>query len=141
MAEIRCVRRAIASSLKRQRVFLDRLNPLEVLRDDSDIKARYRFHRATIYSILMLINPDVTNHTLRSHSLPPLLILCVALRFFAGAPFYNMLGDYFHISPASIHRCVKKVSLALKKKASTIIKLPSQNAIPQIKENFYEIAG
>ena len=30
-------------SLRRQRVFIDRMNPLERLRDDSDVKARFRY--------------------------------------------------------------------------------------------------
>lgn len=141
MAEIRAARRALNRSLRRQRVFLDRLNPLECLKDDRDVKAWFRFRRDTVYTILGLVEDFVTRPTQRSMSMPPLLVLCVALRYFAGGSFYLMLGDYANSSPASVHHCVKMVCAALKHIAGDFIKFPNVAAMEKLKEDFYEIAG
>ena len=42
MAEMVVADLVLRRSLRRQRVFMDRLNPLERLRDDIDVKARFR---------------------------------------------------------------------------------------------------
>ena len=52
MADTVVANNVLKKSFRRQRVFVDRLNPLEILRSEEDIRARYRFHSATIYSIL-----------------------------------------------------------------------------------------
>ena len=96
---------------------------------------------ATVYSILIMIKDDLERQTKRSCALPPLLQLCVSLRFFAEGCFYMMLGDYCRISPASIHRCVKGVAMAFKRRANNFIKIPSSRAMDRIKEEFHEIAG
>ena len=128
-------------SLHRQRVFLDRLNPIEVLRSDEDVRAWYRFHRATVYSILRLIYNDISRLTKRSMALPPLIVLCATLRFFASGSLYLVLGDCLLICPASMSRCVHTVSEALVKRSCDFIKWPSVHGMEILKERFYKIAG
>lgn len=141
MAELRSVRRVVQRSLRRQRVFLDRQNPLENLRDDTDVRARFRFHRTTIYTIYGEIREYLQRPTHRSHSLPAMLVLLVALRYFAGGSFYMLLGDYVNISRASAQRCVFAVANGLRSISDQYIKFPSKNAMNKIKEDFYDIAG
>ena len=45
MAEAVAADLVLRRSLRKQRVFLDRINPLERLRDDTDIKARFRLEQ------------------------------------------------------------------------------------------------
>ena len=78
----RAARRLLQHSMRRQRIVLDRANPLEYLRDDKDVKARFKFRHATVYSILRMIKDDLERQTKRSCALPPLLQLCVSLQFF-----------------------------------------------------------
>ena len=49
----------------------------------------------------------------RSSALPPLLVLCVALQFYAEGAFYLLLGDYARMSRASAGRSLHAVNAAL----------------------------
>ena len=142
MADLVAANTVLQRSFRRQRVFVDRLNPLEILRSEEDIRARYRFHSATIYSILRLIIDDIVRHTRRSMALPPLVVLCAALRFYASGSFYMVLGDCLLISPATMCRCVEQVTEALRKYANRFIKWPNNpEALEALKSKFYDIAG
>ena len=120
---------------------MDRLNPLEVLRSDEDIRQRYRFYKTTIYSILRLIFDDIARPTKRSMALPPLIVLCAALHFFASGSLYMVLGDCLLICPASMSRCVHTVSEALVKRSQDFIKWPNVEGMDILKQRFYDIAG
>ena len=141
MADSVVARAVLQRSLRRQRVFVDRMNPLEMLRSESDIRARYRFYSPTIYTILRLIIGSIARVTNRSMALPPLVTLCAALRFFATGSLYMVLGDCISISPASICRSVQIVSEALVAQSEQFIKWPSLEGMDELKQRFYEIAG
>ena len=51
--------------MRLQRVFIDRLNPLEYLRSEKAVKERFRFYRSTIYTILRVIIDDLVRPTAR----------------------------------------------------------------------------
>ena len=59
-------------ALKRERVFRDRLNPLDSLAD-IEIVERYRLPRASIYNLCDLLQPDIANISNRSHAIPPII--------------------------------------------------------------------
>ena len=141
MAELLAADITLRRSMRRQRVFIDRLNPLEILHSEEDVKERYRFFRPTIYAILRDILDDIQRPTYRSESLPPLLVLCSALRYYAIGSYYTVLGDCKRISKASVCRSVKVVTEALCKRAGQVIKWPSEEGLEVLKERFYEIAG
>ena len=141
MAELVAADVALRRSLRRQRVFVDRLNPLELLRSEADVRERYRFYRPTIYFILGLVIDFIQRPTYRSEALPPLTILCCALRYFATGSFYTVLGDCIVVSKASVCRSVKAVTYALCQKANEFIKWPSEAGLAVMKEKFYQIAG
>ena len=141
MAEAVAADQVLQRSLHSQRVFLDRLNPLESLKSDTDVKARYRFFRGTIYTIMGLILPAIQRPTRKSSALPPLLMLCCALRFFATGSFYMVLGDCLNISAASMCRAVHTVAISLVELAPQYIKFPSEDALDAVKGAFFAIAG
>ena len=76
-------------AIRRERVFLDRRNPLESMNDDKLI-ARYRFPRHTLLQIVDLVKDDVQRPTARSVPLSPVSQVC--LHLFAHVtclgPFY-----------------------------------------------------
>ena len=75
-------------------------------------------------------------------ALPPLVILCAALRFYASGSFYMVLGDCLLISPATMCRCVDQVTEALRKHSNRFIKWPnSHEALEGLKSKFFDIAG
>ena len=141
MADAVVAEKVLKRSLRHQRLFIDRLNPLEVLRSEEDVRSRYRFYRSTIYSIMRLIFEDIMRPTRKSMALPPIVILCAALRFFASGSLYLVLGDCLLISPASLCRSVQIVSDALVKKSNQFIRWPTLEGMEHLKERFYEIAG
>ena len=100
-----------------------------------------RFRRDTIYSILTVVGPDLVRATQRSCALPPLIVLCTALRFFASGSFFMVIGDTYLVSEATVCRCVTQVTESLVNKASLYIKMPSMETLPDVKQRFYEIAS
>ena len=101
----------------------------------------YRFRRDTIYSILNIIGGNLLRSTQRSCALPPLIVLCTALRFFASGSFFMVIGDTYLLSEATVCRCVTQVTDILVEKAATYIKMPSLDGLAEVKERFYEIAS
>ena len=57
-------------ALRREKVFLDRINPLERYAD-SELIARYRFHRQGITELTELVRADIERPTSRSNAIPP----------------------------------------------------------------------
>ena len=113
----------------------------KIIVGDEEIKEGFRFRRATILTILSELDEFISRPTHRCQSIPNLLILCIALRFYACSGYYTLLGDYTGLSKASIHRCIKVVTDGLKEKASKYIKFPAIASLPAIKESFYSIGG
>ena len=52
-----------------------------------------------------------------------------------------VIGDTYFISPASVCRCVQQVSYGLIQLAPTYIRMPSNEALPLVKQRFYDIAS
>ena len=55
--------------MRRERVFRDRNEDLEVM-NDLQLIERYRFPRQTIFEICGMVENDVSPHTNRSHAIP-----------------------------------------------------------------------
>jgi hypothetical protein len=126
-------------NLRKERVFRDRMNPLEVY-NDSECVQRFRFNRQAISDICALISEEIERPTKRSQALPVVIQVCTALRFYSQGAFYRATGDCLNISKASQSRCVFNVSKALTKRVKQFIKFPkSELELNQIKQNFYAI--
>ena len=69
----------ITSSLRRQRVFRDRLNALDEY-SDGEFIARYRITHYIFTELINEIPSKLFRSTTRSHSIPPTTQLAVALR-------------------------------------------------------------
>ena len=128
-------------ALQLERRFLDRSNPLEKCRNDAECIERYRFRHGTIYVFMALIFNDLKRATARSFALPPMLMLCCALRFFAIGPFYLTLGELYSVTKSSMCRIVHQVTSALIKYRATYSKFPSTEPLDDVIRRFYEIAG
>jgi hypothetical protein len=69
LIRLRLIRENNNAALRRERIFRDRSNALEVL-CDQELMRRYRFPRATILELTELIREDVEHPTRRSHAIP-----------------------------------------------------------------------
>ncbi|VDI31307.1 Hypothetical predicted protein [Mytilus galloprovincialis] len=123
---------------RRERVFLDRYNPLD--RPDDFLLRAYRFPRHKIIELCNELRPDLEKATLRSHSIPVELQVLSALRFYASGSFQNVIGDVFGLSQPSISRCINDVTDALVRRINQYIKFPDEAERRTNKSDFYKIA-
>lgn len=125
--------------LRVPRVFKDRSNPLEDLRE-SEVFERYRFRPDTIMFIMSIL-PDLSFATLRNCPIPPMLQLLVTLRFLATGAMHLLLGDSVNISRSTTGRIVRRTTALLAALARQYVKFPSPPRSNEIKKGFAKIAG
>ena len=134
------VEKQLNKALKRERVLVDRCNPLEHLLPD-EVKAKYRFYPKTIYDICSLIGMELKRKTKRSASLPILWQVLIALRYFASGCEYQVIADTLQVSKPSVCRCVWSVSVALAKLLERVIQVPSDETLLEYKRSYFAIGG
>ena len=127
----------IASSLRRQRVFRDRLNPLNEY-SDGEFIARYRISRYIFTEFLNEIPNKLFRSTTRSHSIPPTTQLAIALQFLATGTFQIVVASAHGISQTSVSRYVTAVCDGLASIASRYIQFPSESRQRVIQESFLQ---
>ena len=93
-------------------IFRDRENPLNHLSDEKLLQ-EYRFDRRARFDMTNKLDGDLDHVTHRNHSLPAVLQLLIALRFFATGSFQTVVGDIFHVHKSSVSRVVLRVAGAL----------------------------
>uniref|UniRef100_A0A914W3M1 DDE Tnp4 domain-containing protein n=1 Tax=Plectus sambesii TaxID=2011161 RepID=A0A914W3M1_9BILA len=76
--------------------------------------------------------------TTHSRASPTRIQVVAALRFYATGTFQLMVGDYMHLSKASICRIVRDVSYALARMMNQFIHFPANTQTT--KERFFDIA-
>ena len=130
----------IASSLRRQRVFRDRLNPLDEY-SNGEFIARYRISRYIFTELLNEIPSKLFRSTTRSHSISPTTQLAVALQFLATGTFQTVVASAHGISQTSVSRCVTAVCDGLASIASRYIQFPSESRQRVIQESFLQHGG
>ncbi|KAJ8319616.1 hypothetical protein KUTeg_002833 [Tegillarca granosa] len=124
---------------ERNRVFLDRKNPMDYLRDE-EIFARYRFSRHTIFYITDLVSARLVHPTRRSVPLTPLLQVLVFLRFLATGDFHLLIGESINISKDTAGRCIRRVSEVIVSLAGQCIVFPKGDDARQRKAGFFAVA-
>ena len=68
-------------SLRRQRVFRDRTNPLDAC-NDLELIRRYRFPRHSLLELIKAVEESTRRPTHRSHSLPVTTMVCLCYLFY-----------------------------------------------------------
>ena len=71
----------VRSAMRRECIFRDRTNPLEIY-DDLELIERLRFDRRTILQITQLLQDDLDSSTFRNKAIPPLIKILISLRLF-----------------------------------------------------------
>ena len=110
----------IESSLRRQRVFRDRLNPLDAY-SDFEFITRYRITPYMFLELLERISTNLNRTTARSYPIAPATQLAVALQFLATGTFQTVVASAHGNSQTSVSRCVTAVCEALTAIAPTYI--------------------
>lgn len=99
-------------AFRRERVFRDRENPLDVYNDEGLIK-RFRMPRPLLLEVIDLIEDDISHPTRRSHALPSALQVLTALRFYATGSLQLVNADTVRISQPTVSTVITRVSRAL----------------------------
>ena len=124
--------------LRRERVFRDRLNPLENYNDD-ELRHRFRLPRSLILDICTIVSADIQRGTCRSQALPVQLMVCCVLRFLATGAIYSVLGDGVRISKSSVFRSILAVCDILAHHVRDFVKFPSSAyEVRMVKTGFFE---
>ena len=97
MADLMFMRMRRRINIRRERVFRDRNNPIDIY-DDVELYERFRFRRDDILDIVDDIRDDLEYPATRQGSLPVVLQLLIALRFYATGCFQNTGGEMI-VSP------------------------------------------
>ena len=127
-------------ALRRERVFRDRSNPLDLL-PASEVKRRFRFSPETIMELVHIIGPSIEHPTARNHALQPLEMILILLRFLSCGTFQLVIGDTTNVSQPTVSRMVGRVVDAIVGVAGRYICFPHAAQVPAIKAKFHEMAG
>lgn len=127
--------------LRNERIFRDRLNPLDTMTDD-ELISRYRLPRQEIVQLCATLEADLEHETGRNFALPSSLQVMTALRFYAVGGFQTVIGDLHGLHKSTVSRCIRKVSAMLAAHTGDFIKFPS-SAEHQRRNvtQFYDMCG
>ena len=127
-------------SLRRQRIFRDRLNPLDAY-SDVEFIARYRIRREMFLELHDKIETFMSRSTSRSHSLSVTTQLAVTLQFLATGSFQTVVASAHGISQPSVSNCVRGVTDALCSIAKEYIQFPTAARQMRMQHEFMEKFG
>jgi hypothetical protein len=132
----------VRRSLRRQKVYLDRENPLETYKyAESEIRIRYRFNSHSIYYICSLVEEELAHPTKKSAALPVLYQVLLALKFYATGDFYTTIGDSIKVHRSTSCRAVFRVSVALVGLSKRVVVFPTGDQLDATKRAFGKISG
>ncbi|XP_052217669.1 putative nuclease HARBI1 isoform X1 [Dreissena polymorpha] len=121
---------------RRQRVFRERVNILDELRDE-EIIARYRLSREAITYLNETLRVDLEPKTKRSNSLSSLTQVLIGLRFLSKGDFFSEVADIHGVSKPTAARCFHVFIDSLNRRLHNI-RFPTENgAMALSKQDFY----
>jgi hypothetical protein len=123
MAAIAIKKKVQRIFLRRNRLFRDRTHPFDCF-DETEIFRKFRFHRPEILAFTDTVKDDIELSNRRG-SLPPLLQVLLALRFYASGAFQDMLGELIRVDQSTVSRTLWRVTNALAKHVPFSVRLPS----------------
>lgn len=127
------------SGLRRERLFRDRLHPLEFY-DDVEIKRLFRFERHNLCRIIDDLTPALEYPSaVLNKCLNPSLQVCVAVRFYATGSMQLTIGSWIHIDQSTVSRTCYRVTKAILSYYSKVITIPED--LMSVKRAFYNISG
>ena len=113
-------------SLRRQRIFRDRLNPLDYL-DDNQVHTKYRFSRQGILFLCDILEDKLRRPTNRSYALPVHLQVLTALSYFSSGSLHRVVADGrdLNLSQSSVTRVIQSFTSAVVDLKDSFIKFPT----------------
>ena len=104
---------------------------------DKELRARYRFRRASILFIANLVAGDINHNNRWNHALLPLHQVLIALWFYPSEGFLQVIGDTSVVDKSTVSHAITNVSRALTAKQPCFIKWPlTHDECEILKTNF-----
>ena len=97
--------------LRRNRIFRDRLHPLDRY-DDIELFGKFRFRRQDILQLTDELE-EIIALPHRKGALPPVLQVLLTLRFYACGSFQDVCGELVGVHQATASRTITRVTEAL----------------------------
>ena len=130
----------IDGSMRRQRIFRDRLNLLDAY-SDVEFISRYRITRAIFTELIDILETSTNRPTSRPHSIAMTTQLAVTLKFLATGTFQTVVGSCHDISQCTVSRCISTITDALCVCAKDFIYFPSVDGQTRNQQRFQEKYG
>ena len=121
--------------MRRERIFRDRRNPIDIF-DDAELVKRYRFSREGIMRITDIVKNDIEHPTRRNHALLPSQQVLIALQYYTTGTFQYVVGDPLQVSPQTAWRAIHNVTNSLAEKIGDYVKFPNAQSMANIKDGF-----
>jgi hypothetical protein len=93
----------VRTAMRRERIFKDRTNQLEIY-DDLELIERFTFDRRTILQITQLLQDDLESSTFRNKAIPPLIKVLISLKKIASGSFQIIIADTFNVDQSTVSR-------------------------------------
>lgn len=127
-------------AFRRERIFRDRTNPLEIY-DDEKVLKRFRLPRVVIYELTNEVMEELQYTLPRKGCLSAVMQVCLALRYYASGSYQQIVGDLFGIDQATVSRTITRVTNAFVRKVGEWIFLPNQEEADRQKIKFFAMQG
>ncbi|XP_041423090.1 putative nuclease HARBI1 isoform X1 [Xenopus laevis] len=122
------------------KMFRDRVTLVDLT--DTEIKDRYRLNTVEILSLYDVLKVNLCKPTKRSHAIPGLVRLLLALNFFAKGDFQSCIAVIGGVSQSSCSRSLDEVLKAIMLVYKSYVYFPSDSSyLNTVKGKFYEIGG
>ena len=108
---------------------------------DDDFLARFRLPKDGVLLLLQRLGHELDLIQTKGSSIPPMLQLLVALRFYATSSFLQVDGDLFGIHISTVSRIVARVSRKIAALRPDYIPFPNRNEVPALQRKFHALCG
>ena len=130
----------VRRAMRRERIFRDKTNPLEMY-DDLELIERFRFDRRTILQINQQLDDDLESSTFSNKAITAMIKVLISLKCFDSGSFQIIIGDTFNVDQSIVSRAVHSVCNALVRRSHWFIKLHTTQDIEENKRTFYDIGN
>lgn len=96
-------------ALRKERVFRDRSNTLDILTDD-ELFRNYRSSRRGIFHLIEIFEPDLTRLTRLNRALSPRLQILMTLRFYATGTAHHVFAEMYGVERTTVGAVITKVT-------------------------------
>jgi hypothetical protein len=87
------------------------------------------------------VQGDIDRPFTRLGSLPALLPVMVALRFYACGCFQIVVGNIFSVDKSTVSRIIERISRAFSSRINEYVRLPRRNEATKTINKFYQMAN